>query len=409
MLKGRKSATLALVGLVLAALACTLVTSEISSGLPTVAISEPAPGSDVPVNEPVTVQALAADPDGSGVVRLDLLVDDVTVDTFETAGPMESLTANLSFTPTSEGPTSVAVVAFCDDDRASNPATIALMVVGASGEEEAGDGGDAPSSTVEDDDAVQAQANANTNVRAAPGSGCDLLGTVPNGTVIELLERTSWEPHWYKTNYLGDTQLGWVYYESLTLMSPDSGLQRVNAAGCLSCGDGVCSGGETCATCAADCGDCCGNGACDAGETCMTCSADCGDCCGDGVCTPAHEEACDSCPADCGVCCGDGECEAGIGETCDTCEADCGACAPAPVCGDGVINQPSEICDGDDGCWPGAECASDCSQCLTAGPPAPTCGDGVVNQPSEMCDGDDGCWAGSFCAADCSQCLTIHP
>src|SRR5690349_22832448 len=36
-----------------------------------------------------------------------------------------------------------------------------------------------------------------------------------------------------------------------------------------SCGDGTCSGAETCATCVADCGQCpatCGNGTCDAGD-----------------------------------------------------------------------------------------------------------------------------------------------
>ncbi len=57
-----------------------------------------------------------------------------------------------------------------------------------------------------------------------------------------------------------------------------------------SCGDRVCSAGETCATCARDCGACasptpfCGDGTCQFGEHCGTCPEDCGDCAGGHVC-----------------------------------------------------------------------------------------------------------------------------
>ncbi|WP_437610293.1 DNRLRE domain-containing protein [Sorangium sp. So ce834] len=74
-----------------------------------------------------------------------------------------------------------------------------------------------------------------------------------------------------------------------------------------SCGNGVCGGGESCSTCAADCGACppvCGDGVCGGGESCSTCSADCGTCapvCGDGVCSAGAED-CSSCASDCGVC-----------------------------------------------------------------------------------------------------------
>lgn len=46
------------------------------------------------------------------------------------------------------------------------------------------------------------------------------------------------------------------------------------------CGDGQCNNGETCESCAGDCGQCdpCGNGQCDNGETCETCASDCGAC-----------------------------------------------------------------------------------------------------------------------------------
>ena len=75
----------------------------------------------------------------------------------------------------------------------------------------------------------------------------------------------------------------------------------------------------------------CGNGKCDNGETCSTCALDCGVCpgCGDGICQsgPPNNETCASCPQDCGVCdfCGNGKCEAPY-ETCANCVADCGQC-----------------------------------------------------------------------------------
>ena len=53
------------------------------------------------------------------------------------------------------------------------------------------------------------------------------------------------------------------------------------------CGDGTCSGNETCSTCPDDCGSCqsavCGDGICQSGESCSNCSTDCGGCpAGDG-------------------------------------------------------------------------------------------------------------------------------
>jgi hypothetical protein len=72
---------------------------------------------------------------------------------------------------------------------------------------------------------------------------------------------------------------------------------------CGPCGDGECSGDETCATCPLDCRPCpCGNGFCTPGETCETCPVDCGPCvCNDGSCNGG--ETCETCEADCGRCC----------------------------------------------------------------------------------------------------------
>lgn len=73
------------------------------------------------------------------------------------------------------------------------------------------------------------------------------------------------------------------------------------------CGNHTCAGGETCGSCAADCGACgavCGDHACNGGETCSSCEADCGACtgpkCGDHTCN--NGETCTSCEGDCGKC-----------------------------------------------------------------------------------------------------------
>ena len=80
-----------------------------------------------------------------------------------------------------------------------------------------------------------------------------------------------------------------------------------------SCGDGVCNGPETNDTCPEDCaltptGSVCGNGICEEDEvpydpkTGVGCLPDCGHVpgCGDGVCT--GNETCSTCPQDCGEC-----------------------------------------------------------------------------------------------------------
>ena len=186
--------------------------------------------------------------------------------------------------------------------------------------------------------------------------------------------------------------------------------------------NGICDEdlGETCATCAVDCGECppeCGDGACDgwAGEDCQSCPADCGACCGDNDCLPEHGESCETCPADCNSCCGNEVCEPALGEDCGTCAADCGDCPQ--VCGDGLCDWASgeedcEKCPADCGCEPGEICqyglccAPDCTgkDCGGdgCGGSCGVCGGGALCTPQGLCEvcqpdcggkvcGDDGC------------------
>jgi len=72
------------------------------------------------------------------------------------------------------------------------------------------------------------------------------------------------------------------------------------------------------------------------------------------------------------------------------------------ACGDGLVNQPTEECDGFDalGC-PGG-CQLDC----TCSPPV--CGDHRVNQSGEECDGPDDSACPGLCLGDCT-CDAVRP
>jgi hypothetical protein len=94
------------------------------------------------------------------------------------------------------------------------------------------------------------------------------------------------------------------------------------------CGDLKCEGGETVASCPADCqppAPVCGDLKCEGGETSSSCSSDC------GAPTPT---------------CGDLKCEGG--ETVASCLADCQP--PAPVCGDDKCEEGESAADCPDDC-----------------------------------------------------------
>ncbi len=81
-------------------------------------------------------------------------------------------------------------------------------------------------------------------------------------------------------------------------------------------------------------------------------------------------------------------------------------CASTTVCGDNLVNQPSEECDGtaDDAC-PGL-CTTNCT-CA----PQPVCGDNAINQPGEECDGTADAQCPGLCrpAGGTDECTCIDP
>ena len=330
----------------LALSACVLPGAD--TGQIAVVIDSPSSGDMVTVNEAVTVQATASDPDGPGIDRIEMLVDGVLADTATTPGPQPLVGAQLSFIPTVEGAISIIVIAYRADGTASNAATIALSVVGQSAVPEAAqqEAADAPAESEPAEQfvsGVTGQANVGVIVRERPGPFCPEISVVLEGEVIQFFEvTTSQFDYWYKvpvekrvsspadlTTPAEVPQYGWVFQgdpsQNFTLLQPDDELPRVNELGCLGCGDGVCS--------------------------------------------PEIGEACDVCVADCGVC---------------------------PFCGDGAVNQSSEQCDGG-GCSQDQFCNTSC-QCET---PQPVCGNGIV-EAGETCDSGGSNGSCGSCDPTCS-------
>lgn len=65
----------------------------------------------------------------------------------------------------------------------------------------------------------------------------------------------------------------------------------------VTCGDSICSSGESASSCPFDCNAFCGDAACTHTENAQTCAQDCPAVCGDGLCT--HDETPQECIADC--------------------------------------------------------------------------------------------------------------
>jgi hypothetical protein len=119
--------------------------------------------------------------------------------------------------------------------------------------------------------------------------------------------------------------------------------------------------------------------------------------CGDGAANlPA--EACDGADLRGATCASLGQ-GAGTLACTATCTFDTSGCAGPPRCGDGVVNLPGEACDGADlagrsclslGLGPGTlACGPTCKFDTSGCSAPPRCGDGVINQPTESCDGAD--------------------
>lgn len=125
--------------LVLASLACNLVQEEddntggssVNVGAPQVSIIAPAANAQVAVRQPLTVQVRATDPQGSGITRVELLVNNVPnpIDQKPSQNPAgdQQMDVNLSWTPQVTGNYTLFVRAY-RGNVSSTPASLPIVV-----------------------------------------------------------------------------------------------------------------------------------------------------------------------------------------------------------------------------------------------------------------------------------------
>ena len=224
-------------GLLLAALACTLTTSPVDESTarleraPLVLVLAPVNGSTYAEGTRVALYAIAQDI-GSGVARIEFRVDDIPVATVTAEKPtgVPSLLARAEWIASETRRHLLTVEAFRADGSSLGVSDISLQVIQPPGTAEstttptaspqAESPGEPLSGTV-------ARINVNDlNVRAGPGTAYPVLGTLSLGTQVQIIGRTA-DSTWLATSFNGTT--GWIFTE-LTAVEGDLNAVPVLAA-----------------------------------------------------------------------------------------------------------------------------------------------------------------------------------
>jgi hypothetical protein len=201
--------------LTLAGLTAWLLTRDRVQATPTtpsVFIQSPVAGSQVPVNEPVIVNATASDPDG--ITRVELWVGGNVVDQQQSAAPegQPTFPVTLRWTPTVAGSYTLELRAYDSQGTASPPTTVMVTVVG--GPAAGGVVTPTPSAPTETPAPVgppTALTTADLNVREGPGENYPVVGLIPVNTEVEV---TGKDPDgvWWQIAYPpGTGQRAWTY------------------------------------------------------------------------------------------------------------------------------------------------------------------------------------------------------
>lgn len=225
-----------MVMLLLAMLACNLTSDgdntnatggQSSSTNPTVTILSPAANTSVPRSTAVTVQVRASDPNGSGITRVELLVNNIIVDQKPSISPTgdKELTVNLTWTASSvPGPYTLLVrpyrgfsqgqattLQLTVTDSAVAPTVVSTSVT-------PGSGGSVPTGVPTTDPICRARVNVNgLRMRAQPDAvnGSIITEFVINEAPVVLARLA--DSSWYQVQDTTSPQIGWVSAAYVTL------------------------------------------------------------------------------------------------------------------------------------------------------------------------------------------------
>jgi len=199
--------------LALAGLTAWLLTRnrvEISPTTPSVFIQSPVAGSQVPINQPVTVNATASD--ANGVTRAELWVGGNVVDQQESAIPegQPTFPVTLRWTPTVAGSYTLEVRAYNSLGVSSAPTTVMITAVGEPGE------ADTPTPTSPGETSVSggppsAVTTTDLNVREGPGQEHRVIDTLPVNTEVVVTGKNE-DSSWWQIVYPPDSaERGWIF------------------------------------------------------------------------------------------------------------------------------------------------------------------------------------------------------
>jgi len=212
--------------------------------------------------------------------------------------------------------------------------------------------------------------------------------------------KNSWGEEWGQGGY------GWLsedYIKKYVLQAAIVRTVLLPGESVVSCGDGVCSSGENCEDCLADC-PCLPTQDCVLGQ-CVTSQQGCGD----DKCNGSETKC--SCPGDCGACtgcCSGTSCKSGTSNSaCGKKGATCQACTGGDLCSSGYCG--AECGDGEcNGSETQCSCSADCGACTgccngstcKSGTSSSACGKN--GSACQTCAGGDLC-KGGYCGADCGD------
>lgn len=182
-----------------------------TASVPVVVITAPVNGSEVIVNQPVTIQATASDP--AGVTRLELWVGGAKID--ETISPIQqgqpTLTASFQWIPPATGSYTLELKAYNRHGTASSPTAVTVQALGQtppSAETETPTLTPTPTATVPQMPKLTTKTD--LNVRSGPGTQYDLLGLLPTGISVEVLGRSA-DAQWWQVRFTPANEgVGWV-------------------------------------------------------------------------------------------------------------------------------------------------------------------------------------------------------
>ncbi|MBN2469734.1 MAG: SH3 domain-containing protein [Anaerolineae bacterium] len=244
---------LTIVVLSVAALACNLSGTPADpaeeaqpqgANAPVVDIRVPINGMSFAEGSNVIVQVVGTD-SGSGVSRIELLIDDVVVSSSEapTASGQSAYMVNFEWPAQGVGAHSISAVAMRQDGTASTPEMISINVVQAQPtevptplptatpevqpteepeEEPTEEPEERPTATPS---GPQAETSAGVNVRSGPGTGYDVIGSLLAGTDLEVTGRNA-DNSWFRVPYYNAE--GWVFGGLLNVSGDVNTLPVIN-------------------------------------------------------------------------------------------------------------------------------------------------------------------------------------